>query len=271
MLSTAADITPHFQERIKHALTVLEQSLPRDSILPVLPKTDVLDVTDIPRACGLLSDWELEITEQYDATELVKQLAARKITAVALLHAFRKRASIAHQLTNCLTELLPEAVGAAEAADDYIAKTGKTLGPLHGLPVSLKEQIAILGHATHAAFVAWIDKKTERDANLVASLKAMGAIVFARTAQPQSFMHLETSNNIYGATVNARNRNLTAGGSSGGETALLSLHATPLGFGGDIGGSIRAPASLNGVWGFKPSVGRISGAGVVVPWPGCGS
>ncbi|ERS96176.1 amidase [Sporothrix schenckii 1099-18] len=271
MLPTAADIKPHYQQRIKHALSILEQSLPRDSILPELPAVDTLDVTDVPRTCGLLTDWEIEVTERYDATALVDLLATRKITAVALLHAFRKRASIAHQLTNCLTELLPEAITAAEAADAHIAETGKPLGPLHGLPVSLKEQIAVSGHATHAAFVAWIDNETQRDAHLTASLKAMGAIVFSRTAQPQSFMHLETSNNIYGATVHARDRTRTAGGSSGGETALLSMHATPLGFGGDIGGSIRAPSSLNGVWGFKPSVGRVSGSGVVVPSPGCDS
>lgn len=101
MLSTAADITPHFQERILHALSVLEKSLPRDSILPSLPAAETLDVTDIPRFCGLLTDWELEITERYDATALVEKLATRKITAIALLHAFRKRASIAHQLV-CL-------------------------------------------------------------------------------------------------------------------------------------------------------------------------
>ena len=111
----------------------------------------------------------------------------------------------------------------------------------------MKEQIGISGHLTNAAFVAWIDNKTDRDAHLVASLKSLGAIVFARTTQPQSFMHLETSSNIYGETVNARNRGLSAGGSSGGEATLLALAATPLGVGGDIGGSIRGPASLNGV------------------------
>lgn len=149
--------------------------------------------------------------------------------------------------TNCLTELLPEALEDAKAADAYIETTGNPLGRLHGLPVSVKEQIGIAGHPTNAAFVAWIDNTTDRDANLVTSLKSLGAIVFARTNQPQSFMHLETSNNIFGETVNARNRRLTGGGSSGGESSLLALSATPLGFGGDIGGSIRAPASMNGV------------------------
>lgn len=149
--------------------------------------------------------------------------------------------------TNCLTELISEAREQAKEADAYIERTGKPLGPLHGIPVSLKEQIDVAGHLTNAGFVAWIDNKREQDANLVASLKSLGAIVFARTNQPQSFMHLETSNNIYGVTVNARNRKLTGGGSSGGETTLFAFNATPLGIGGDIGGSIRGPASLNGV------------------------
>ncbi|KAH8424824.1 uncharacterized protein LDX57_002567 [Aspergillus melleus] len=82
-------------------------------------------------------------------------------------------------------------------------------------------------------------------------------------------MHLETSNNIYGTTVNPRNRMLTAGGSTGGEGALMAMHATPLGIGGDIGGSIRVPAALNGIYGFYPTIGRVSGKGAVIPSPGC--
>lgn len=159
----------------------------------------------------------------------------------------RKTHTDVAQQTNCLTELLPEALLQAQAADEFIKRTGRTLGPLHGLPVSLKEQIAVRGHRTNAGFVAWTDRVTQHDANLVTSLKSLGAIPFARTNQPQSFMHLETSNNIYGVTVNSRNRSLTAGGSSGGEAALMVLGGSPLGIGGDIGGSIRSPAAQNGV------------------------
>ncbi|KAL1873123.1 hypothetical protein VTK73DRAFT_1084 [Phialemonium thermophilum] len=271
MLSCTPTIKPQFQKGVQDALLIRDQSLPPDSILSPPPPAELLDVTGIPRSCGLLTDWELEITEKYDATALVQGLAAQKFTAVAVLNAFRKRASIAQQLTNCITELLPEALEQAKAADDYIRKTGNTLGPLHGLPISLKEQIAVANHPTNAGFVAWVDHIVQRDANLVASLRSLGAIPFTRTNQPQSFMQLETSNNIYGVTVHPMNRSLTAGGSSGGETALMVLGGTPLGFGGDIGGSIRGPAALSGLWGFKPSVGRYSGAGVVVPWPGCDS
>ncbi len=137
---------------------------------------------------------------------------------------------------------------AAQACDEHLERTGKPIGPLHGLPVSVKEQLSVGGHRTNAGIVAWVDNPIiEADCHLVHILKKLGAVVFARTQEPQSFMHLETSNNIYGACVNPRNRRLTAGGSSGGETALMALCGSVMGFGGDIGGSIRCPASYNGV------------------------
>ncbi|RSL44827.1 hypothetical protein CEP53_011037 [Fusarium sp. AF-6] len=188
-------------------------------------------------------------------------LADRKTTAQTLLTAFRKRATIAQQC----------AVEDAKACDEHLAKTGQPIGPLHGLPISVKEQISIAGHCTNAGFVAWASNACQEDAHIVKILKKMGAVVFARTNQPQSLMHLETSNNIYGATVHPMNRNLTAGGSTGGEAALMAMKGTALGIGGDIGGSIRVPAALNGIYGLVPTPGRISGENVVVPIQGCDS
>lgn len=105
MLSTAENITPHFKERIEYALSVRDRSLPEDSILSPPPPAELLDVTGVPRSCGLLSQWELDITENHDATALVKLLVSQKITAVALIEAFRKRASIAHQLVRVPSKL----------------------------------------------------------------------------------------------------------------------------------------------------------------------
>ncbi|KAK1147921.1 hypothetical protein N8T08_000437 [Aspergillus melleus] len=267
-MSTAA--MSSLTDRTQPALEIRQNSLEATELLSMhiaLPQ----NVTGVPRSCGLLSERELNITERYDATSLVRMLAEGKVTAEELLIAFRKRATIAQQCTNCLTELIPQALEDARACDDYLAGTGKPIGPLHGLPVSVKEQIAIAGRRTNAGFVAWVNNITHDDADIVKSLRKLGAVVFARTNQPQSLMHLETSNNIYGATVNPRNRMLTAGGSTGGEAALMAMHATPLGIGGDIGGSIRVPAALNGIYGFYPTIGRVSGKGAVVPSPGCDS
>jgi Asp-tRNA(Asn)/Glu-tRNA(Gln) amidotransferase A subunit family amidase len=106
--------------------------------------------------------------------------------------------------------------------------------------------MSVGGHFTNAGIVAWTERREPKDCAIVKALKQLGAVVFARTQEPQSFMHLETNNNIYGECVNPRNRLLTAGGSSGGEAALMALCGSAMGFGGDIGGSIRCPASYNG-------------------------
>lgn len=120
--------------------------------------------------------------------------------------------------------------------------------------MSLKNQIGVASHLTNAGFVAWINNTSRDDAAIVKTFRKLGAVVFARTNQPQAGMHLETSNNIYGTTVNPRNRQLTAGGSTGGEAALMGMNASVLGIGGDIGGSIRIPAAFNGVSNKTPAV-----------------
>ncbi|KAI1362301.1 amidase [Xylaria arbuscula] len=257
--------TPQAQAQV--AIAVRENSLPVGYKLESQLPRDVLNVMHIPRSSGLLTPWELDITESYDATALLELLATQKVSAVGVVDAFRRRAAIANDLTNCLTELIPDALDWAKAADDHLKNTGKTLGPLHGLPISFKEQISVAGRRTNASFVAWVERKSERHASVVASLRCLGAIPFARTTQPQAFMQLETVNNIYSKTLNPRNRLLTSSGSSGGEAALMAMQGSPMG----IGGSIRGPAGLNGLWGFKPSTGRFSGSGVIVPWPGCDS
>ncbi|KAI8711694.1 Amidase domain-containing protein [Fusarium sp. LHS14.1] len=263
---------PTVLERTQPALAARGSSLESTALLPEAALTSLpLNVLWVPRSCGLMTDLELELTERYDATDLLHMVASRQVTAQALLMAFRKRATIAQQCTNCLTELIPQAIDDAKACDEYLARTGQPIGPLHGLPISVKEQISIAGHCTNAGFVAWASNVSQEDAHIVKSLKKLGAVVFARTNQPQSLMHLETSNNIYGATVHPMNRNLTAGGSTGGEAALMAMKGTPLGIGGDIGGSIRAPAALNGIYGLVPTPGRISGENVVVATPGCDS
>ncbi|KAF4458444.1 fatty-acid amide hydrolase [Fusarium albosuccineum] len=260
------------QECIQPALAARNSSLEPSALLKPEDLASLpLNVLSIPRECKLLTQSELNWTENYDATDLLQMLAKGEVSAQALLMAFRKRATIAQQCTNCLTELIPQALAEAKARDEHLARTGQIVGHLHGLPVSVKEQISVSGLCTNAGFVAWVNNLSTQDANIVTSLKKLGAVVFARTNQPQSLMHVETSNNIYGATVHPMNRKLTAGGSTGGEAALMAMKGSPLGIGGDIGGSIRVPASLNGIYGFLPSPGRISGEGAVIPTPGCDS
>jgi hypothetical protein len=139
--------------------------------------------------------------------------------------------------TNCLTELLPErALARAQYLDDYYARHKRTLGPLHGLPISVKEMVGMKGLGLNASYVAWWGKVAEEDAHVLQILWNAGAVFHARTTQPQGMMHLETDSNLYGVTVTPYNTDLSAGGSSGGEGALVAARGSCLGIGSDIGG-----------------------------------
>ena len=116
-----------------------------------------------------------------------------------------------------MTELLPEtALDRAAYLDSYLNRHGKPIGPLHGLPISVKEHVGMKGRILDAGFISWRDRIAEEDAHILTILLDAGAVLYVRTTQPQTLMHLETSSNLYGETVNPFNRALTSGGSSGG-------------------------------------------------------
>jgi amidase len=117
--------------------------------------------------------------------------------------------------------------------------------------------INIADHTCNAAFISWHARTPSANAHILDILLAAGCVLYARTTQPQTLMHLETSSNYFGATLNPFNRALTAGGSSGGEGALVGLRGSCLGIGTDIGGSIRSPAANNGVYGLRPTSHRL--------------
>ncbi|KAF7594740.1 hypothetical protein BBP40_008447 [Aspergillus hancockii] len=220
------------------------------------PNTNVLG---IPAQTGILTPRELEITGTPDATTLLSKLAKQEYTSVEVTTAFCKRAAIAQQLTNCLTEtFFDKAVARAKELDEHLASTGKTTGPFHGLPISLKESFNITGIPTTLGFISWLDKPLPTtDSAVVKVLLAAGAVLYVKTNIPQTMMTADSQNNVFGRTLNPHGRHLTAGGSTGGEGALLALRGSILGVGTDIGGSIRIPALCCGVTGFKPSAGRV--------------
>ncbi|EJU04610.1 general amidase [Dacryopinax primogenitus] len=233
-------------------------SIPTTWLLPSLPPASTLNVLGIPRTCGLLSEKELEITELDDIAQLLESIETGKWSSVQVVTAFAKRACIAHQLTNCLTEIfIDKALERARWLDDYLKTEGKPIGPLHGLPISLKDQFCIKGLDTVMGYAAWVGKTAEEDCTLVSLLLELGAIPYVRTNVPQTLMWGETYNNVYLRTVNPYNRLLTPGGSSGGEGALLALHGSPLGVGTDIGGSVRIPATWCGLYSLRPSYNRL--------------
>ena len=144
--------------------------------------------------------------------------------------AFCKRAAIAQQLTNCLTEIFfDRALASARRLDDYLEKHGKTIGPLHGLPISLKDQFDISGIELTMGYAAYLGRVSDEDACLVSLLEDAGAVLYVRTNVPQTLMLDHTENWIFGRTHNPHNVKLSPGGSSGGEGALIALKGSVLG------------------------------------------
>ncbi|KIP02574.1 hypothetical protein PHLGIDRAFT_130680 [Phlebiopsis gigantea 11061_1 CR5-6] len=233
------------------------ESIPKEWLIPLPPRKQG-NVLDIPGTCGLLSERELEITNTTDVDTLLGRLALGQWSSVEVTTAFYKRAIIAQQLTNCLTEIFIEkALARAKEVDDALKHTGKPVGPLHGLPISLKDQFCIKGMDTIMGYAAWIGKPAEKDCVLVEILYDLGAVPFVRTNVPQTLMWGETYNHVFGRTTNPWNRYMTPGGSSGGEGALVALRGSPLGVGTDIGGSVRIPAAFCGLYGLRPSYERL--------------
>ncbi|KAI5365539.1 putative amidase [Septoria linicola] len=221
-----------------------------------LPAEDVLDVTGVPAASGILDEQELAITESL-ATEIVAKIAKGEWKAEAVTRAFCKRAAIAHQLTKCLTVIMfDDAIKRAKELDTHFEKTGKVTGPLHGLPISLKDNFDVTGYTSSVGFCSWAEEIRKQDSTIVITLKSLGAVPYVKTNVPTAMMIAETVNNTYDRTVNPRNRKTTSGGSSGGESALLAIKGSVLGIGTDIGGSLRIPAACTGTFTLKPSFGR---------------
>ncbi|GAB1195066.1 hypothetical protein APSETT444_004320 [Aspergillus pseudonomiae] len=232
---------------------------------PIPPADELRDVTGA-YIQQFLTPREIEITET-DAAGITEQTTSGSWTAVEVTEAFCHRAALAHQLVNCLHEVFFDAaIEDAKRLDAYFAEHKKPIGPLHGLPISLKDQFHVKGVETTMGYIGWIGtfqgKKDDPrrgtfESELVKELRNLGAVLYCKTSVPATLMTGETVNNIISYTWNPKNRLLSSGGSSGGEGALIALKGSPSGFGTDIGGSIRIPAVFNGLFGLRPSSGRM--------------
>ncbi|KAL7940296.1 amidase signature domain-containing protein [Trichoderma barbatum] len=219
-----------------------------------------LSLLDVPVTCGILSSTEIDLTSNYDATSLLVGLKAGTWSVEQVITAFCKRAAIAHQLVNCLTEIFfDEAIERARQLDKQRNKfiDCKTFPPLFGLPISLKDTFKVQGYDTSTGLACYVNAPAEEHSSIAAMLLDLGAILYCKTNVPQSVMTADSDNNVFGRTLNPRNASVTAGGSTGGEGALLALRGSVLGVGTDIAGSIRVPSVCNGIYGMKPSAGLI--------------
>ncbi|KAL2815886.1 amidase signature domain-containing protein [Aspergillus granulosus] len=254
--------------------TVSQKRTLRDQALKPYLVTDIdarpCRVHDVQnRSCLTDDPMVQEITDIDSIPALIERLLKGSLTAEQVIHAYMRRAAVAHQLTNCITEVIfDDALAQAQELDREFNRTGRLKGPLHGVPVTVKDQFNVKGYDSTIGYVGRSFSPATEDAALVQILKDMGAVILAKSNLPQSIMWAETENPLWGLTVNPRNPALTPGGSTGGEAVLLALHGSMLGFGTDIGGSIRIPQSIMGSYGFKPSSSRFPYSGVPVSTEG---
>ena len=202
------------------------------------------------------------------ATELTQAIRDRRISSRELLDDVLARAERLNPALNAIVAWdVDRARGAAAAADDATAN-GELTGPLHGLPMTVKDVFETEGLVTTSGAPELARHVPGQDAVAVARLRAAGAIIFGKTNTPLYAGDVQTYNDVYGRTNNPWDLGRTAGGSSGGAAAALAAGLTPLELGSDIGGSIHNPSHYNGVYGIKPSWGIVPTRGHIPGPPG---
>jgi fatty acid amide hydrolase len=193
-----------------------------------------------------------------DTAELARRIGAGALSAREALEAYIRRIEAVNARLNALVvKRFEEARAEADAIDERRAQ-GELLGPLGGVPITIKESFDVEGTPTTMGLSARAGHRAASDAPLVARLRAAGAVVLGKTNVPQLVLLNETDNPLYGRTNNPWNTERATGGSSGGCASLLSAGGSALSLGSDIGGSIRFPSHACGVSGLKPTSGRLT-------------
>jgi amidase len=197
------------------------------------------------------------------ATSLAKAIREKRVSSYEVVEAYIHRIELVNPLLNAVVQLTAEtALAQAKAADGTLAR-GEITGPLHGIPITIKDSfdtkdiISTAGTKGRAAYIP------QQDATAVARMRAAGAIVLGKTNLPELSLAYESNNLIYGRTSNPYDLSRTPGGSSGGESAILAAGGSPLGLGTDGFGSIRIPAHFCGIAGLKPTSGRVPFTGLL--------
>jgi amidase len=200
------------------------------------------------------------------ATKQAALIRSRELSSVELIEAHLRHISVVNPCINAVVELLGDrALRQAHAADDALYR-GQSIGPLHGIPFSIKDSIEVKGTRCTAGTAGRATAPlSTADATLVARLRQAGAIPIAKTNLPDLLFAFESDNLLFGRTNNPYDLTRTCGGSSGGEAALIAACGSPMGLGSDCAGSVRLPAAFCGIAAIKPTSGRLPRTGHFPP------
>jgi len=195
------------------------------------------------------------------AVVMAEQIREKKISPVELADAHLAKIEKLNPKLNAFVHVDAERVRREARAAEAAVISGKDLGPLHGVPISIKSSLDVAGMRCESGTRLRAGHVASQDAPLVARLRESGAIVLGVTNTPELLMAWETDNLLYGRTNNPWNLECTPGGSSGGEAAAIAAGMSAGGVGSDGGGSIRVPAHFSGICGLKPTPGRVPSTG----------
>ncbi len=198
------------------------------------------------------------------ASALADRIRRREVSSVEATDACLARIEAVNPRLNAVVRLAEDARERARRADAQLAR-GDGVGPLHGVPFTIKDSLDTAGVITTAGTIGWAGRIPERDATVVARLRAAGGILLGKTNTPEFTWSDETDNDVYGRTSNPYDPERTPGGSSGGAAAIVAAGGSPFDIGSDTGDSIRQPSHVCGVAGIKPTSGRVPRTG---HWPG---
>src|SRR5216110_1521294 len=202
------------------------------------------------------------------AVELARLIRARELSAAELLAAVLARIADANPAVNAIVTLAAGQAAAAAAALDAQAARGSFAGPLHGLPIAVKDLAETAGIRTTFGSPLFASYVPDFDAPHVARLKQAGAVVIGKTNTPEFGAGSQTFNPVFGPTRNPYDATKTCGGSTGGGAVAVATGMLPIADGTDMGGSLRNPASFCGVVGLRPSTGRVPAWPARMGWSG---
>ncbi|KAK0734913.1 amidase signature domain-containing protein [Lasiosphaeria miniovina] len=194
--------------------------------------------------------------------DLVADVHSGAVSPLDVLRTYGKVALKAHVRTNCVTEVM------LPSAEAWLRDGAINLrGPLAGIPVSLKDTVAVGGYDTTVGYSSFVGNKTPDDGPMTRLLKDAGAVPYVKTNMPITLLSFESTNDVWGRCTNPHNPDYSPGGSTGGEAALLALGGR-IGIGSDVAGSVRAPAHFSGCYSLRCSTGRWPKIGICTSMPG---
>ncbi len=207
----------------------------------------------------------MDVIISTSATSLARAIREKRVSSQEVVEAYIHRIEAVNPQLNAVVQLAAEtALAQAKEADVALAR-GEAIGPLHGVPITVKDSFDTKGIISTGGTKGRASYVPQQDATAVGRMRAAGAIILGKTNLPELSLAYESNNLIYGRTNNPYDLSRTPGGSSGGEAAIIAAGGSPLGLGTDAGGSIRVPAHFCGIAGLKPTSGRVPFTGLLPP------